>query len=136
VAADRVARMLDSAVRDLATAKNFAVLSFHLSSGAIGSHVMWVDANDDYLLINTETHRAKYRAIQADPNVTVAIWDLQNPYQYAEVRGRVLSEVRGPEARAHIDVLAQRYMGTEYQGTIESERVILQITPDRVRGSF
>jgi PPOX class probable F420-dependent enzyme len=128
--------MLDPSVRELATAKNYAVLAFHLSSGAIGSHVMWVDATDDYLLINTEVHRAKYRAIQGNPNVTVTIWDLQNPYRYAEVRGRVLSEVRGPEARDHIDALAQRYNGTDYQGKIESERVILQITPDRVRGSY
>jgi PPOX class probable F420-dependent enzyme len=128
--------MLDPSVRELATAKNYAVLAFHLSSGAIGSHVMWVDATDDYLLINTEVHRAKYRAIQSNPNVTVTIWDLQNPYRYAEVRGRVLSEVRGPQARDHIDELAQRYNGTDYQGKIESERVILQITPDRVRGSY
>src|SRR5215213_4823920 len=117
--------MLDPAIRDLATAKNYATLSFHLSSGAIGSHVMWVDATDDYLLINTEVHRAKYRAISGNPNVTVTIWDLKNPYRYAEVRGRVLSEVRGPEARAHIDALAQRYNGTDYQGKIVSERVIL-----------
>jgi PPOX class probable F420-dependent enzyme len=128
--------MLDPSVRELATAKNYAVLAFHLSSGAIGSHVMWVDATDDYLLINTEVHRAKYRAIQSNPNVTVTIWDLENPYRYAEVRGRVLSEVRGPQARDHIDALAQRYNGTDYQGKIESERVILQITPDRVRGSY
>jgi PPOX class probable F420-dependent enzyme len=128
--------MLEAAIRDLATSKNFAVLSFHLPSGAIASHVMWVDATDDYLLINTELHRAKYAAIQADPNVTVAIWDAANPYTYAEVRGRVLSEVRGPEARTHIDALAQRYMGTDYQGAIESERVILQVTPDRQRGSY
>ena len=128
--------MLDPAIRDLATSKNYAVLSFHLSDGAIGSHVMWVDATDDYLLINTELHRAKYRAITKDPQVTVTIWDLQNPYRYAEVRGRVLSEVRGPEARSHIDALAQRYNGTDYEGTIESERVILQITPERERGSY
>lgn len=128
--------MLDAAVRELATAKNFAALSFHLPNGSIGTHVMWVDATDGYLLINTEVHRAKYRAITADPNVTVVIWDLQNPYVYAEVRGRVLSEVRGPEARAHIDALAQRYNGTDYQADIVSERVILQITPDRQRGSY
>jgi len=128
--------MLDSAIRDLATAKNFAVLSFVLPNGSIGSHVMWVDATDDYVLINTEVHRAKYRAITANPNVTVTIWDLANPYRYAEVRGRVLSEVRGPEARAHIDALAQRYNGTDYQGDIQSERVILQITPDRQRGQY
>ena len=125
--------MLDPAIRELATAKNYAMLAFHLPSGAIGSHVMWVDATEDYLLINTEVHRTKYQAISTDPKVTVTIWDLKNPYRYAEVRGRVLSEVRGPEARAHIDALAQRYNGTDYQGKIQSERVILQITPDRQR---
>ena len=36
-----------------------------------------------------------------------------NPYGYAEVRGNVTGEVRGPEARAHIDALSQRYSGTE-----------------------
>lgn len=128
--------MLDAAIRELATSRNFGTISFHLPNGTIGTHVMWVDATDEYLLINTELHRAKYQAISADPRVTVVVWDLENPYRYAEVRGRVLSEVRGPEARAHIDALAQRYNGTDYQGTIESERVILQITPDRQRGSL
>lgn len=128
--------MLDAAIRELATSRNFGTISFHLPNGTIGTHVMWVDATDEYLLINTELHRAKYQAISADPHVTVVVWDLENPYRYAEVRGRVLSEVRGPEARAHIDALAQRYNGTDYQGTIESERVILQITPDRQRGSL
>ena len=35
---------------------------------------MWVDADDDHVLINTEVHRAKYKAISANPNVTVTIW--------------------------------------------------------------
>lgn len=130
---DNVGLMLNPAIRDLATGKNYGVLSFHLPSGAIASHVMWVDANDDYVLINTEVHRAKYKAVETNPNVTVTIWDNANPYRYAEVRGTVNSEVRGPEARDHIDALARRYNGTDYQGQIVSERVILQITPERER---
>ena len=59
---------------------------------------MWVDADDDQLLINTEIHRAKYKAIQQHPEVTVTIWDHANPYRYAEVRGRVSGEVRGDQA--------------------------------------
>ena len=50
---------------------------------------MWVDATDDHLLINTEVHRAKYRAVEANPNVTVTVWNAENPYQYGEVRGTV-----------------------------------------------
>jgi hypothetical protein len=94
---------------------------------------MWVDADDDHILINTEVHRAKYKAVVANPNVTVAIWDDANAYRYAEVRGTVVGEVRGPEARAHIDACSQRYTGVDYQGQIASERVILKIAPMRQR---
>jgi hypothetical protein len=78
-------------------------------------------------------HRAKYRAVEADPNVTVTVWNAENPYQYGEVRGRVVSEVRGEQARAHIDSLAQKYTGADYTNVIQSERVILQIAPERQR---
>jgi len=126
--------MLDPAIRDLAAqGANFAVLSFVLPSGQIASHVMWIDATDDQLLINTEIHRAKYQAIQQNPNVTVTIWDAANPYRYAEVRGRVTGQVRGDEARAHIDTLSRRYRGQDYGNPVESERVILRIDPVRQR---
>ena len=37
----------------------------------------------------------------------------------------------GPEARANIDALAQKYLGTDYpEEWIYSERVILKIAPD------
>ncbi len=120
-------------IRDLARGKNFGSISFHLPNGSISTHVMWVDADDDHVLINTEVHRAKYKAIQANPNVTVTIWSSENPYAYAEVRGNVTSEVRGPEARAGIDALSRKYTGGDYSPVIQSERVILQITPDRQR---
>jgi PPOX class probable F420-dependent enzyme len=125
--------MLDPVIRDLAKAKNFGSISVHLPSGAIATHVMWVDADDEHVLINTEIHRAKYKAIEANSNVTVAVWNSDNPYAYAEVRGTVTGEVRGPAARAHIDALAQKYTGSDYNNEIQSERVILQITPVRQR---
>jgi PPOX class probable F420-dependent enzyme len=129
--------MLDPAVRDLAAiGANFAVLSVILPNGQIASHVMWIDATDEQLLINTEIDRAKYRAVQQHPDVTVTIWDASDPYRYAEVRGRVSGQVRGDEARAHIDALSQRYRGRDYDGVIRSERVVLRIDPvrQRIRG--
>lgn len=125
--------MLDPVVRDLARGKNFGSISFHLPNGSISTHVMWVDADDDHVLINTEVHRAKYKAMEANSNVTVVVWGADTPYGYAEVRGNVTGEVRGPEARAHIDALSQKYSGTDYPGVVQSERVILQITPTRQR---
>ena len=127
--------MLDPTTKQLATdGRNFAALAIHLSNGQILNHVMWVDADDEHVLINTETHRAKYKAMMANPDVTVTIWNADNPYSYSEVRGKVVGEVRGDEARAHIDTLSQRYTGGPYQGEIQSERVIVRISPVRQRG--
>jgi PPOX class probable F420-dependent enzyme len=126
--------MLDPAIRELAaTGANFATLAVQLPNGQIASHVMWVDATDEQLLINTEVHRAKYKAIQQRPDVTVTIWDAADPYRYVEVRGTVTGQVRGDAAREHIDALSRRYTGRDYAGTIESERVVLRIDPVRQR---
>ena len=123
--------MLEPAIRDLARDKNFAALSVRMPNGQIGTHVMWVDADDEHVLINTEIHRAKFKGMQADPNVTVMIWKLDDPYSYAEVRGVVSGTVGGQEARDHIDALSQKYNGKPYPNEITSERVIVQITPER-----
>jgi PPOX class probable F420-dependent enzyme len=123
---------LDPEIVRLARSRNFAVLSVLLASGQPMAHVMWVDADEDHVLINTEVHRAKFRAIERDPRVTVTIWELENPYRYAEVRGRVVETVRGQAAREHIDELSRKYRGRDYNsGSITSERVLLRIAPDR-----
>jgi PPOX class probable F420-dependent enzyme len=122
---------VDPTVRELAQGANFAVLTVHLPSGRAMTHVMWVDATDDEVLINTEVHRDKFRAVERDPRVTVTVMDAADPYHYAEVRGRVVATVRGPEARAHIDTLSRKYKGKDYDpSAITSERVILRIAPD------
>jgi PPOX class probable F420-dependent enzyme len=122
---------LDSGIYELAQAPNFAALTVLLRSGAAMTHVMWVDATEDEVLINTEVHRAKFRAVERDPRVTVTIWERENPQLYGEVRGRVVEAVRGPEARAHIDRLSRKYNGRDYDpARIESERVLLRIAPD------
>ena len=125
---------LNPTVRVLAQAPNFATLSVILRSGRPMTHVMWVDADEDHLLINTEAHRAKFRAVERDPRVTVTIWQRDDPYTYAEVRGQVVATIRGQEARAHIDSLSRKYRGKDYDdAAITSERVILRIAPETVR---
>lgn len=126
-----MASVLDPAIHKLVGGPNFAALAVHLPSGQILNHVMWIDATDEHLLVNTEVHRAKYRAMMANPDVTVTIWDATNPYRYAEVRGRVVGETRGDAAREHIDALSRRYTGHDYEPAITSERVMVRIAPVR-----
>jgi PPOX class probable F420-dependent enzyme len=123
--------MIEDAVKTLAQGKNFAALTTLMPDGQPQTHVMWVHCDDEHILINTEVHRRKFKNVEADPRVTVAIWNAENPYTYAEVRGRVVETVTGDEALASINSLAQKYMGKEYPNEIQSERVILKIAPDR-----
>lgn len=123
--------MLDATVKQLATGKNFAALTTLLPDGQPQTHIMWVDATDDQLLVNTEVERQKFRNVERDPRVTVTIFERDNPYHYAEVRGRVTEMVKGEEARRQLEELSQKYQGTPYQNPIGSERVVLRITPDR-----
>jgi PPOX class probable F420-dependent enzyme len=125
--------MLDETVKTLAQGKNFGVISTLLPDGQPQTQPIWVDADEEHVLINTEVHRQKYKNLQHDPRVTIALIDQANPYHYAEVRGRVVEEVRGEEARAHIDHLSEKYTGGPYAIPIQSERVILKITPERQR---
>lgn len=123
---------LDADVTRMATGQNFAALSTLLSDGTPQTHVMWVDADRDHVIVNTEVHRQKYRNLLADPRATVTIWDREDPYRFVEVRGRAVEFVTGPEALAHIEACAQRYLGRPYPGPIQSERVMVRIAPDRI----
>jgi PPOX class probable F420-dependent enzyme len=125
--------VLDDAVRRLAKGPNFAVITTLLPDGQPMTHVMWVDCDDEHLLINTERHRQKARNVRRDPRVTVTVWDATDPYRYAEVRGEVAETVTGPEARRHIDELSLKYEGHTYRGRIVSERVVWRIKPARQR---
>lgn len=126
--------MLDPEIKALASGGNFGTIATLLRDGSPVTHVMWVDADDHHMLINTEVHRAKFKNIQRDPRVSVVVWDADDPYRYGEVRGRVVETVTGPEARRHIDELSMRYRGKPYDETmIKSERVILRIEPERQR---
>lgn len=126
--------MIESAVKELAQGRNFATITTLSKDGSPVTHVMWVDCDDEHLLVNTELHRAKYKNVQRDPRVSVVVWDEDDPYEYAEVRGSVVDVVRGQEALDHIHALSQKYDGKPYpEDSIRSERVILKIKPDRQR---
>lgn len=124
---------IDPTLKTFATGKNFAALTTLSADGHPRTHIMWVDADDEHLLVNTEVHRAKYKDMQRDERVTVTVINQENPYQYVEARGRVVDTVGGDDARAHIDALSLRYGGQPYPpDAIQTERVIVKIAPEKL----
>jgi PPOX class probable F420-dependent enzyme len=123
---------LHPATVELARGTNYGAITTVLPSGELQTHPIWVDTDGERLVVNTETHRQKYKNIERDPNVTLTIRHEENPYRYTEVRGEVVEKVRGQEAREHIDELSRKYHGEDYPpDAIVSERVMLWIVPSR-----
>ncbi|MGI8650641.1 MAG: PPOX class F420-dependent oxidoreductase [Rubrobacter sp.] len=116
----------------LAQGANFGSITTMLPSGSFQTHLIWVDTDGERVLVNTEVHRQKYKNVQSDPRITLTIRDEENPYRYAEIRGRVDETVTGQVAREHIDQLSQKYNGEDYPvDQIKSERVQMWIVPER-----
>ena len=57
--------------------------------------------------------RVKQKNTMRDPRVAVAVLDMSNPYQYTEIRGRVVEQIPGQTAEDHIDKLAKKYLGKD-----------------------
>jgi PPOX class probable F420-dependent enzyme len=128
--------MLDDATKTLAQGPTIAAVTTLLPDGTPMTHPLWVDADDEHIVLNTQTGRQKFRNVTRDPRITVTMWDPDAHHRYVEVRGEVVDTVTGPEARAHIDVLARKYTGKDYANPIDSERVILKVRPTRERGTI
>jgi PPOX class probable F420-dependent enzyme len=124
---------LNSEAVRLAQGKNLATTVTLMPDGQPQALLTWVDSDGEYILVNTEPQRQRARNVRRDPRVTVLIHSADNPWDWAEVRGHVVATIDGDEARAHIDKLSHKYVGTEYRNPIGPQgRIILKIAPDKV----
>lgn len=124
---------MDPDVVRLAQGPNLATVVTLMPDGQPQALLTWVDVDDDHVLVNTEPQRQRARNVARDPRVTVLIHSADDPWDWAEVRGRVVDVVGEPEAGAHIHALSRRYLGTEYRNPIGPHgRVILRIAPEKV----
>src|SRR5580698_5986807 len=93
----------------LLSGKNFANVSTIRKDGSVHTVPVWVDVQDGRPVLNSAEGRAWVRNLERDPRVTLTVQNLENPYEYLEIRGRV-GERTHDGADAHIDSLAKKYM--------------------------
>lgn len=96
----------------------FCAISTHLSNQQIQTHLMWIDFEENYLLINTEKDRKKTENIRTNSNISLVIFHPSAMYSSWEVRGIVERIVETKEANDHIDKLSIRYIGKPYKREI------------------
>ncbi|MFK0255506.1 PPOX class F420-dependent oxidoreductase [Streptomyces sp. NPDC090445] len=130
--------VLNDAVRSLLDAPHPAVLSTLNPDGSPQSSVVWVSRDGGELLVSTEQGRRKERNILRDPRVGLTVFDLANPYLYAEIRGT--ATVTEDTGRAVAVRIAEEYLGPgggkEYrEAPAEDVRVVVRITPTKILGN-
>ena len=122
--------MLSDNARRLIQGKNFGHLATLNPDGSPQVTPVWVDLEGDLVLINTARGRIKERNVKRDPRVALSVFDQDNPYDKAIIRGEVV-EITEEGADRHIDHLAKKYLGKDKYpwGQAGYKRVILKIKP-------
>ena len=121
--------------KDLFTKRAFASLATVMPNGAPQVTPVWCDYDGKHIIINTAKGRQKDKNLRRDPRVSLALIDPDNPYRYAEIRGRVV-EVTEQGANAHIDKMAKKYLDKDkYPFAQPGEvRVLFKVEPEKVVG--
>jgi PPOX class probable F420-dependent enzyme len=125
---------MNSSVRALFEAKNFAHLSVARRDGSIQTAVIWVHTDDSgNLIVNSAEGRAWPANLRREGRATVSVHNAENPYEFASI-GVTLTGDTHEGADSVIDALAKKYMGVDTYPlhSDDEQRVTLTLTPDRV----
>jgi PPOX class probable F420-dependent enzyme len=114
--------------------KNFAHVGTLRADGSTQISPTWVDVQDGRPVLNTAEGRAWPRNLERDPRITIEVQNMENPYEYVEIRGHV-AERTHEGADEHIDRLAKKYLGVdEYPMRQPGEqRLIIRVEPEYVK---
>ncbi|MCU1578783.1 MAG: class F420-dependent oxidoreductase [Rhodoglobus sp.] len=93
---------------------------------------MWYLFDGETIRFTHTTKRGKYRNLQHNPSMSLAISDPDDPFRYLELRGSLQQVIPDPEGAFYV-VLGKRYGNAEQQPPRDSpDRVILVMSIDRV----
>jgi PPOX class probable F420-dependent enzyme len=127
------AQKIPESAKKIIRGKNFANLATVMPDGSPQVTPVWVDLEDNTILVNTAEGRIKYRNLKQNPKVAISIFEQSNPYNKVLIRGRAI-EITSKGADEHIDKLSMKYTGNpKYPYRQPGEkRVIIRIEPLRV----
>jgi PPOX class probable F420-dependent enzyme len=113
--------------------KNFGHIVTLNKDGSPQVSPVWVDFDGKHVIVNSEQSRLKVRNLKRDPRVSISILNGENPYEYIEIRGKVV-EITAEGGFEGIDRLAKKYMGVDKYpfNKPEDVRVVIKIAPEHV----
>jgi PPOX class probable F420-dependent enzyme len=112
---------------------NFAHVATIRCDGSPHVVPVWVDVDNGHVALNSAEGRAWPANARRDPRVAITVQNLDNPYEYVTIRGRVVADTH-EGADEHIDKLARKYLGQDTYPFRQpgEQRVLFRIEPERV----
>jgi PPOX class probable F420-dependent enzyme len=95
---------------DLIDGPYTVVLSTVMSDGQPQVTPVWCNRRGGFIFINVMWGFRKEQNMRGNPNVSLLVYDPQNPLRNLEIRGRVV-EMTEAGAVEHLDELTQLYLG-------------------------
>ena len=123
---------LNDKARALLAGKNFATVATVEPDGQPQLSPVWITHDGDDVLFSTTVGRRKHVNIERNNRVTVCVFDQEDPYSYAEIRGTATMTEEG--GRELIDAFAKKYRGLDvypWDGP-DAVRVVVRVTPTKV----
>ena len=123
---------LSPEIKQLVDRPNFAHLVTLMPDGSPQSVPVWVGREGDRILVCTGEGSLKARNTRRNPRVALSMVNFHNPYEEAQLRGRVV-ERRPDPALELMDPISHKYTGKPFPFRDPAGRVALVIEVEKAR---
>lgn len=125
---------LAAEVRSLLERPNFVHLSTLMADGAPQNAPIWIGLEGDRVLIGTGEGSLKAKNMRRDPRVALSVVDFHNPYEEAQIRGRVV-EIRPDTDFRIMDAISRKYTGKEFPFRNPEGRIAIVVEIEKAKYS-
>ena len=127
-----MAQPLSAEIKQLLDRPNFAHLATLMPDGSPQSVPVWVGRDSDRILVCTGEGSLKARNTRRNPRVALSIVDFHNPYEEAQLRGRVVERRPDPTLEL-MDPISRKYTGKPFPFRDPAGRIALVIEVEKAR---
>ena len=127
-----MAESLSVEIKQLVDRANFAHLATLMPDGSPQSVPVWIGRDGDRIVVCTGENSLKAKNTKRDPRVSLSVVDFANPYEEAQLRGRVVERRLDPDLKV-MDPISHKYTGKPFPFRTPEGRVALMIEIEKAR---